>query len=273
MDLDCKTCGKSFKFQSCLSRHGRIHKALREKCDCGLTFSRRDGLKRHRQSCRAFKQAFMPNTLKSSNSPKTEDPQVISDICYSQIRGDFWNADYLGFQVVMMKSNGYINATKLCADGGKHFRYWSETVHSQEMLEYHEKILNQSEAGKMISPSNLTLGGATAGITAVATPNANNTIFPSQSEVSSIPVSIVVAGGDDMLVRGTYVYAKLIPHIASWVSIEFGHRVACIIEDFVVRDYHQKLKMAKDETAELSQLYAQKYEKLKDVDRELSKWG
>src|SRR3977135_731115 len=122
MEFICKTCSKSFKFQSGLSRHGRIHKALRVMCDCGLSFSRQDSLKRHQlmpQSCRSFKQAYVPGTLKSDNSSKTEDPQVntVSDISYKQIRGDFWNAAYLGFQVVMIKDTGYINATKMCSSG------------------------------------------------------------------------------------------------------------------------------------------------------------
>ena len=140
MDLDCKTCGKSFKFQSSLSRHGRIHKALHVMCDCGLSFSRQDSLKRHQlmpQSCRAFKQAYVPGTLKSDNSSKTEDPQVntVSDISYKQIRGDFWNAEYLGFQVVMIKDTGYINATKMCSSGGKNYCDWARLKCSHELIQ------------------------------------------------------------------------------------------------------------------------------------------
>ena len=76
-----------------------------------------------------------------------------------------------------------------------------------------------------------------AGIPAVAGGNANNVISPNQS--ASIPSTILITGGDAMAIRGTYVCSKLIPHIASWVSIEFGYRVACIIEDFVIRDYQE----------------------------------
>ena len=79
MEFICKTCSKSFKFQSCLSRHGRIHKALRVMCACGLSFSRRDSLKRHQfmsRSCRALEQACEPGTFKSDDSTKTADPQL-----------------------------------------------------------------------------------------------------------------------------------------------------------------------------------------------------
>src|ERR1700727_1558664 len=47
MDFICKTCNKSFNTRTSLWRHGQIHKEVRIKCHCGLTFSRRDSLNRH----------------------------------------------------------------------------------------------------------------------------------------------------------------------------------------------------------------------------------
>jgi Zinc finger, C2H2 type len=47
MDFICKTCNKSFNTRTSLWRHGQIHKEVRIKCPCGLTFSRRDSLNRH----------------------------------------------------------------------------------------------------------------------------------------------------------------------------------------------------------------------------------
>jgi len=79
MEFICKTCCKSFKFQGSLSRHGRIHKALRVMCDCGLSFSRRDSLNRHQlmsQSCRALEQAHALGTFKSDDSSKSADIEL-----------------------------------------------------------------------------------------------------------------------------------------------------------------------------------------------------
>ena len=68
----------------------------------------------------------------------------------------------------MMKSNGYINATKLCTDGKKLFKNWLRNTHSQEMMSYCQNILNQSQAREIIFPKNLALGDPSAGIPADA---------------------------------------------------------------------------------------------------------
>ena len=67
----------------------------------------------------------------------------LSEIAYEQIHGNYWYASYLDLKVVMMKSNGYINASKLCTDGGKRFDHWLENKHSQQMLNYYQTRLNQ----------------------------------------------------------------------------------------------------------------------------------
>jgi hypothetical protein len=42
-----------------------------------------------------------------------------TEISYELIKNDFYYADYLGFKIVMLKSVGYINASKLCKKAGK----------------------------------------------------------------------------------------------------------------------------------------------------------
>src|SRR5258708_5683115 len=67
MNLNYKICGKSFKFQRGLWRHVQIHKEFSIKCDCGLSFSRRDSLKRHQESSSTCK-IFATEHVLSSNA-------------------------------------------------------------------------------------------------------------------------------------------------------------------------------------------------------------
>ena len=67
-------------------------------------------------------------------------PLTIGDCCcYSQIDGDFWFAEYFEFDVVMMRSTGHINATKLCSDNGKRFAAWLADEQNKDTLEFYAK--------------------------------------------------------------------------------------------------------------------------------------
>ena len=57
----------------------------------------------------------------------------LSEICFLQIKDDFWLAQYDCYIVTMMKSCGWINATKLCSDEGKQFEDWKSR--NVELLE------------------------------------------------------------------------------------------------------------------------------------------
>src|SRR3977135_3855467 len=66
---------------------------------------------------------------------------MLSELVFEQIEGNFWYAAYGPFRVIMMKDTGYINASKMCMDGDKHFHHWKENKSSQALIHSVEKML------------------------------------------------------------------------------------------------------------------------------------
>ena len=58
---------------------------------------------------------------------------MISKVCFEQIRDNYWYGAYGEFRVVMMKDSGYINASNLRASGGKEFYNWSRLKSSTDL--------------------------------------------------------------------------------------------------------------------------------------------
>src|SRR3981189_3507622 len=76
---------------------------------------------------------------------------TISNVCFEQIRDNYWYGAYGEFRVVMMKDCGYINATKMCADGGKEFYNWSRLKSSAELARTLQAmvVLENTQASSM----------------------------------------------------------------------------------------------------------------------------
>ena len=128
-------------------------------------------------------------------------------IAYEQIDSEFWYGKYGPFKVVIHSSTGYINATKLCKDGGKQFRHWKENVSSQELI---EAVKKQVEFHKPIMPTTLP----------------SEAMFEERS-ISSKANEI----------NGTYAHPLLVPHIASWTSPRFAIIVSEIVNDYMSWTY------------------------------------
>jgi hypothetical protein len=118
---------------------------------------------------------------------------MYEDIPSSNLDYKFRKAKIGKFNVIIMKDNGYINATKLCTTGGKHFYNWSSTDKSKELVKELEKNLKESK---------------------------------------DINAVIVVKGGDNNL-RGSYVHPILIVHIAFWMSPKFAIYISYILDRWV----------------------------------------
>ena len=127
--------------------------------------------------------------------------QSITNLAYESINEKYSKAKYGDFDVIMDMSNGYINATKLCASGNKQLKHWSENSSSKNMITYYKSRL----------PDNR-------------------------------PPTFVINGGQNPEITGTYVHPDIIPHIASWVSIEFAFKVSKIVNEFLAREREEELR-------------------------------
>jgi hypothetical protein len=95
---------------------------------------------------------------------------------------------------VIMNSNGYINATKLCKNGGKEFKHWKESQHSKKMI----------------------------------------IDFANNLEITEKEIMILVCGGSMIKISGTYVHMSLIVHIAAWCNNNYAYMVSNIVREFVI---------------------------------------
>lgn len=46
------------------------------------------------------------------------------DICFEPIKDEYYYGYFGGFKLIINSKNGFFNATKLCATGGKQFNNW-----------------------------------------------------------------------------------------------------------------------------------------------------
>jgi len=59
---------------------------------------------------------------------------MLSQVCFEQIKNNYWYGLYGEFRVVMDRNTGYINATKMCRAGGKDFHDWSRLKSTLELI-------------------------------------------------------------------------------------------------------------------------------------------
>src|SRR3981189_744886 len=132
----------------------------------------------------------------------------LADIAYEQIDGNFWYGSYGVFRVVIMKDCGFINASRLCDNGGKELKYWYANQGSKDLLQCLAAKLGESSIDCVVIRK------------LVKTFN--------QTDI-------------EKTISGTYYHPLIIPHIACWVSAEYALRVSEIVIDFHVGEYKSRL--------------------------------
>jgi len=153
---------------------------------------------------------------------------TLNQIIFEHIDDKYAYGKYADFTIIMMKENRYINATKLCDDHKKLLKNWTKNESSQKLIGIVDKKLEKNRIG-----SNLSLS---------STGNVNSSIIQITSKKFN------------GILRGTYVHELLIPHIASWVSPEFGIMVSEIINNHIANEYTKSLKQKDDKIDELMNL-------------------
>jgi hypothetical protein len=153
---------------------------------------------------------------------------LITKLAYENIDDTYSKARYGSFEVFMNMKTGYINATKLCADGGKLLKNWSANKNSQELI---IECLESHGLG-------------------------------------SQPVTMSVSGGQNTTIRGTYAHPDLIPHIASWVSPKFAIKVSKIVNDFLIREREEEIRRLTGEKSELVKMLEESEKRRKEDHKE-----
>ncbi|MGL5962470.1 MAG: DUF3627 domain-containing protein, partial [Cetobacterium sp.] len=144
---------------------------------------------------------------------------ALNDICYRQIKGNYYYGIFGEFQLVVDKSTGCFNATKLCNIGGKNFFNWKRLERTKQLIEYF--------ANKRC-PSDLK--GNFYEIR-----ESNNDVISKQ-------------------ITGQYVQKELILDIASWISPEFYFKCNNIIINYFVNQHQNRTNNEKQrEINELEQ--------------------
>ena len=146
----------------------------------------------------------------------------IRNIIFKDINEDYAWAKYGDFKVIMMKENGYINATKLCSDAmiqtgsKKPFKNWKANSNTKELID----------------------------------------VISAPAEISAGDLFITITGGKLTEIRGTYVHPELIPFVASWASVQFAVKVSKIVNEYftkkVLKENEKLIKKKDDKIANLS---------------------
>ncbi|ARF02773.1 SWPV1-199 [Shearwaterpox virus] len=143
----------------------------------------------------------------------------LSELVTHEIDERFCCIRYNEFDLIMMKENGYINATNLCKARNKRFKNWLKLDGTKELIKTIEEVDNTWKIKSSYSDINRMI---------LEVKNESNT--ENQYEVS-----------------GLYVHQDLIPHIASWISPLFAVKVSKIINSYISGKYKFNLKAKEEE--------------------------
>ncbi|UMZ08498.1 KilA N family protein [Acanthamoeba polyphaga mimivirus] len=150
----------------------------------------------------------------------------IRSIITNDINDKYANGIMGDIDVIVMKKNGYINATKLCENSGKDFKNWTETKKAKKLIRE----------------------------------------LSSSTGISVELLAITITGGKLTEIRGTYVHPKLIIQIAAWCSAEYALKVSDIVIEYHAKEaIEQKEKLLKKKDDKIDKLSKKIDEQKKEI--------
>lgn len=156
----------------------------------------------------------------------------VMQISYKNINEDYCWGKYCGLDVIIMKNNNYINATKLCREiktDAKEFRQWMKLENSIEIINELAIMLN----------------------------------------LDTCDLTLKVKERRNSLLAGTYVHHKLIPHIASWVSPKIGVKIFNIVNKYYFKkSMIERDRLLEEKESEFTKM-SKKLDMLLDQNRRL----
>jgi hypothetical protein len=78
----------------------------------------------------------------------------LNQIIFQEINDQFAYGQYGTFTVIIMKSNGFINGTKLSTDGGKRYRDWTANKNTIELIKALQEEGSQNSGSPQILENN-----------------------------------------------------------------------------------------------------------------------
>ncbi|ANB51039.1 hypothetical protein [Powai lake megavirus] len=152
-----------------------------------------------------------------SELDKYDNDNDFRNVIFENINDEYALGKFGDLEVVMMRENGYVNATNLCKKCGKDYKNWNQNSYSKELIKELIKQLSQI--------------------------NNNQIKKKSSAGNPAAEVTHTVKGGKLTIIRGTYVHPKLIIHIASWCSTEYAMKVSDIVTEFHAKEEVEKREL------------------------------
>ncbi|AVG47936.1 KilA-N and DUF3627 domain-containing protein [Megavirus chiliensis] len=178
---------------------------------------------------------YYESESESNSEPESEininseyNDSDIRNIIIEEINDKYAIGKMGDFKVIIMKKNGFINATNLCKCASKDFKHWKENKTAKILIK--ELI---SSAG-----------------------------------IPTDEVIMTITGGKITKIRGTYVHPKLIIHIAAWCSAEYALKISDIVIEYHAKEItEEKEKLLKKKDDKIDRLSKKIDEQKKQINK------